>query len=133
MLKYDKNSPAKNRGALAGLEAGTGLCEEFASLFVALARASGIPARVVNGFATDKSLLLKNTGSSITGFRHQWAEFYIAGLGWLPADPTLHSNNKNLFATLPLGHYIAQNYTDLPVRASFQGGSLKISYADTVK
>lgn len=40
-----KNGPIK--GALAGLRDGTGDCEELTSLFIAICRAGGIPARTV--------------------------------------------------------------------------------------
>ena len=43
-IKYEKG-PIK--GAMAGLKDGTGDCEELSSLFIAICRAAGIPARTV--------------------------------------------------------------------------------------
>src|SRR5690606_39351738 len=39
-MRYDLNSPARNKGALAGWQQGTGVCTEFAGLFAALDRKS---------------------------------------------------------------------------------------------
>ncbi|MFH0961737.1 MAG: transglutaminase domain-containing protein [archaeon] len=58
-----------------------GVCEEFAHLFIALARSAGIPARYVGGFAWGGSGE-KSFGS------HGWAEAYFPGSGWVPFDPT---------------------------------------------
>jgi Transglutaminase-like enzymes, putative cysteine proteases len=66
-------------GAKALLTNGEGECGEFASLFIALARAKGIPARPVVGYWAVSGL--EQT--------HVWAEFYLEGIGWIPADPTV--------------------------------------------
>lgn len=58
-----------------------GVCEEFAHLFIALARAAGIPARYAGGYAWG--------GRGVEGFApHGWAEAYFPGAGWVPFDPT---------------------------------------------
>jgi hypothetical protein len=51
---------------------------DLALLFVALARAGGLPARPVDG-------LLFAGGSPPRA--HTWAEFFALGIGWLPVDP----------------------------------------------
>ncbi|HKY32758.1 MAG TPA: transglutaminase-like domain-containing protein, partial [Candidatus Polarisedimenticolia bacterium] len=55
---------------------------DMAAAFVGLCRAEGIPARTVMGMKIPTGI---KTGK-ITGY-HGWAEFYIEGIGWLPADP----------------------------------------------
>jgi len=50
--------------------------------FVGLARASGIPARVVVGF----KLPPRFSQGTLDGY-YAWAEFYLKGLGWVPVDP----------------------------------------------
>jgi tetratricopeptide (TPR) repeat protein len=52
-------------------------CRGYTLLFVALCRAAGIPARPVWGV-----LFVDNTFKS-----HNWAEVYIADIGWVPVDP----------------------------------------------
>jgi transglutaminase-like putative cysteine protease len=82
-------SPSE-KGALAALSSGTGKCTEFSDLFVALCRASGIPAGVVNGqWITQVTSwgLLSQTNSENTS-SHQWAEVYLPSQGWVTMDPT---------------------------------------------
>jgi transglutaminase-like putative cysteine protease len=66
-------------GAKALLTNGGGECGDYSALFIALARAKGIPARPVVGF----------WAISGTDQMHVWAEFYLEGIGWIPADPTI--------------------------------------------
>jgi transglutaminase-like putative cysteine protease len=67
-----------------------GKCADINALFVALARASGVPARDVYGVrVADSNNGYKSLGKSgtITKAQHCRAEFYAAGLGWIPVDP----------------------------------------------
>jgi len=67
-----------------------GKCADLNALFVALARAEGIPARDVYGVrVADSALGYKSLGKSgdITKAQHCRAEFYLAGHGWVPVDP----------------------------------------------
>jgi len=66
-------------GAKFAFENGYGECGDYSALFVALCRAAGIPARPVIG----------RWSTSIAGDWHVWAEFYLPGYGWVPADPTV--------------------------------------------
>lgn len=64
---------ADDRGALNALNMLQGDCTEYAYLAVALARANGIPARMVGGYVTDKNTTLRATDY------HNWAELYFDG------------------------------------------------------
>lgn len=59
-----------------------GKCTDISSVFIALARASGVPAREVFGIR-----LGKKAEEDITNYQHCWAEFYLPGYGWVPVDP----------------------------------------------
>ncbi|WP_197079070.1 transglutaminase-like domain-containing protein [Candidatus Syntrophocurvum alkaliphilum] len=127
-INYDLQSPYRNKGALSAFVTQEGVCEEYASLFVALCRASEIPARIVNGFADPKANgetwnKSANEALSLNQYRHSWAEFYTEDKGWLPADPTFDSPNKGMkyFGSIPYPSHIAQNYHDLPLQLSYQG------------
>ena len=61
---------------------GGGKCADISSVFVALARASGIPTRDVYGLRVDPA-----KSGEITGNYHCWTEFYLPGTGWVMADP----------------------------------------------
>jgi len=58
------------------LESMRGDCNEYATLYAALARAAGIPARICAG-------LVYQDGSF---FYHAWNEVYLPGRGWTPVD-----------------------------------------------
>ena len=62
---------ADDRGATYALNQLQGDCTEYAYLAVALARANGIPARMVGGYTTDKNAILRPTDY------HNWAELYF--------------------------------------------------------
>jgi len=68
-----------------------GKCADLNALFVALARAEGIPARDVYGVRVAGSALgyksLGREGGDITKAQHCRAEFYLATHGWVPVDP----------------------------------------------
>lgn len=58
-----------------------GNCTDFHSLFIAMARAAGIPARFEIGFSIP---VAKHDG--LISAYHCWAEFYVQGIGWIPVD-----------------------------------------------
>jgi transglutaminase-like putative cysteine protease len=66
-----------------------GKCADINSLLVGMARAVGIPARELFGIRVADSALFKSLGKSgdISKAQHCRAEFYLAGFGWIPADP----------------------------------------------
>jgi transglutaminase-like putative cysteine protease len=92
-IKYQYNP--KQFDALFGLTTGTGNCQNFSHLAVALLRASGIPARVSIGQTLkDKwKIPLDNKGSSLVQGMgeglHAWIEVWYPDLGWLPCDPQM--------------------------------------------
>ncbi len=136
-MHYDPESPGSNCGALAALRGCAGVCEDYAALFVALCRAEKIPARLVYGYTNPQGW--EEVGSvgpgkalSLTGCRHCWAEFYLEGMGWLPADPTLNTYHRAhlYFAALPQAGHLAQNYADKPLQVCFQGGQIDVTWAE---
>jgi transglutaminase-like putative cysteine protease len=67
-----------------------GKCADLNGLFVAMCRSLGIPARDSYGIRiADSRLGFKCLGKSgeVTKAQHCRAEFYTAGLGWVPVDP----------------------------------------------
>jgi transglutaminase-like putative cysteine protease len=59
-----------------------GKCTDISSVFIALARAAGVPAREVFSVRLGKMLQ-----QDVTTWQHCWAEFFLPGLGWVSADP----------------------------------------------
>ncbi|HNT23802.1 MAG TPA: transglutaminase domain-containing protein [Anaerolineales bacterium] len=65
-----------------------GYCDYFATAMVVLARASGLPARLVIGYASGsydpyKALYIITEADS-----HSWVEIYFPGIGWVEFEPT---------------------------------------------
>ena len=75
--------------ALEVLEQKQGACKEHTVLFTALARASGIPARMVAGLVYSDAYLIKGF------YYHSWAEVYLTDRdgnngGWFCVDATFN-------------------------------------------
>lgn len=62
-----------------------GTCGVFSSAFVVLARAAGVPARVVSGWAIDPTAETQIVKAEQA---HQWAEIALQGIGWVEFEPT---------------------------------------------
>ena len=81
-MRYDKSGTDWGRGdSIYACDVGRGNCTDFHSLFIALARASRIPARFQMGISLPES-----PEGEPSGAYHCWAEFYIEGKGWIPVD-----------------------------------------------
>ena len=59
-----------------------GKCADIHSVYVALARAAGVPAREIFGLR-----LPAGREGDITKWQHCWAEWYEPGYGWVVVDP----------------------------------------------
>ena len=65
-----------------------GFCEHYASSFVFLMRAAGIPARVVTGYQGGEPNALGGYTIVRQSDAHAWAEVWLKDRGWLRIDPT---------------------------------------------
>ena len=68
------------------LEKQAGYCSYFATSFVLLARAYGIPARYVQGFRVPAGR--RSHIEVLSSSAHAWPEAYIDGVGWFVFEPT---------------------------------------------
>ena len=81
-MRYDKTGTGWGHGdVLYACDAKKGNCTDFHSLFIAMARSQGIPARFEIGFPLPAD---KHSGE-IAGY-HCWSDFWIDGKGWIPVD-----------------------------------------------
>ncbi|HEX5139115.1 MAG TPA: transglutaminase-like domain-containing protein [Planctomycetota bacterium] len=80
----DPTKPTCGRGAAADcLAHGGGCCSDLHSLFIALARARGIPARIQFGYR----LLDAKAGPTAYDPSYRcWIEVFVPGAGWVPTD-----------------------------------------------
>lgn len=86
-ISYDTDPLYANKGALSAIKTGKGVCDEYATLFTALSRAVGIPARVATGYWLTEPLEA-GAWNDVSEKGHAWAEFYLPKVGWIPVEPT---------------------------------------------
>lgn len=65
-----------------------GFCEHYASAFVTLMRALGLPARVVTGYQGGQLNPADGFVTVRQSDAHAWAEVWLDGRGWVRVDPT---------------------------------------------
>jgi len=65
-----------------------GFCEHFATAFVVVLRAIGIPSRVVTGYQGAEPNLVDGLYMVRNSDAHAWAEYWLPHEGWIRVDPT---------------------------------------------
>lgn len=81
-MSFDPGRTATTTTAADAFAAGHGVCQDFAHILIAVARAGGIPARYVSGH------LYRRDGALRQEAGHAWAEAWVEGLGWVAFDPS---------------------------------------------
>jgi transglutaminase-like putative cysteine protease len=82
-------------------------CMEYTDLFISVARAMGIPAREINGYAFNNTDDLLPLSIDLKGgdLLHAWPEFYDPSFGWVAVDPTWGSTSgMDYFTKLDTNH-----------------------------
>ena len=109
-LTYDYNKVLDNNVRLGAVGAlnnpKNAVCLEFTDLFIALARAAGIPARAVEGYANTQNSKLRPL-SLVKDILHAWPEYYdFDRKQWIMVDPTWGNTTSGLdyFYTLDFDH-----------------------------
>jgi len=97
-MTYDTDAKYANRGALSARRTGRGVCEDYATLFVAIMRALGVPARMQEGYlylpqehVSPPFIIPEEKLVNLLLMRHAWPEFYLQGVGWVMADPSFEA------------------------------------------
>ena len=111
-LKYDSSRLSGNNierlGAITALaNPASSVCMEFTDLFIALARAAGIPTRELNGYAYTANPTLRPL-SLTQDILHAWPEFYDEEKGWIMTDPTWENTTGGVdyFNKFDLNHFV---------------------------
>jgi len=90
-MSYDKSGTGWGNGDIYwACDAKRGNCTDFHALFIGLARAVNIPAKFEIGFPLPAA-----RGQGEIGGYHCWAEFYLAGYGWVPVDASEARKNPD--------------------------------------
>lgn len=109
-LSYDFSRVETSSPRLGALEAlnnpDSAVCLEFTDLFIAIARAAGIPAREINGFAYTSNTSERPL-SFVKDILHAWPEYYdYDKKAWIMVDPTWGNTTGGVdyFNTLDFNH-----------------------------
>ncbi|MBA3677669.1 MAG: transglutaminase family protein [Sphingosinicella sp.] len=81
-MTFDTGKTVPDTTAIESFAAGHGVCQDFAHIFIAIARSVGIPARYVSGH------LFRRDGAVMQEAAHAWAEAWLDHLGWVAFDPS---------------------------------------------
>lgn len=93
-----------------------GVCQDYAHVFLSVARCMGIPARYVSGH------LVRADGLITQPAAHAWAEALIPDLGWVAFDPTNGMCATEAYLRVAVG----LDYRDCaPVRGARRGGGME--------
>jgi len=91
-----------------------GVCQDFAHIMIAIARAWGVPARYVSGYMFHRG----NKDRSGADATHAWVETYLPSLGWVGFDPTNNIMAGERYVRAAVG----RDYNDVPpTRGTFKG------------
>jgi transglutaminase-like putative cysteine protease len=113
-FEYRPNSTRVDSPIDEALEARQGVCQDFAHIFIALARPLGIPARYVSGY------LFRDVarGQASEDATHAWAEAFLPELGWIGFDPA----NNLVAEAAHIRVAIGRDYGDVPpTRGVYKG------------
>jgi transglutaminase-like putative cysteine protease len=93
------------------LAVGSGVCQDFAHVLIALCRQVGLPARYVSGY-------LGGEGEATAS--HAWAEAFIPPYGWIGFDATSGLRCTGRHVKIGVG----RDYADVSVmRGTYRGGT----------
>ncbi len=125
--------------ALYSLDSGKGNCQNYSHLAAALMRASGIPARIVNGITLKDPFDIIVGGQQLTlnmaQGRHSWIEVYFPDLGWVPFDPQqsqLFVSNR--FIRVEVGVDNEETMNDGLIRwTRLKGSGAKVAFEEIIE
>ncbi|MEW6280359.1 MAG: transglutaminase family protein [Candidatus Eremiobacterota bacterium] len=106
------------------LERRRGVCQDYAHLFLALARPLGIPCRYVSGY-----LYHREQDTSTPDASHAWVEAFVPPLGWVGFDPT----NNLVAAERHIRTALGRDYTDVPPNRGTHKGSAECDLSVAVQ
>lgn len=94
----------------------TGVCQDYAHIFIACARRCGVPARFVSGH------FLRGDGAVNQEAGHAWGEAFVPDLGWVGFDPANGICTTDAHVRVAIGlDYLGA----APVRGTRYGGGLE--------
>ncbi len=112
-LRFDTEATAVETRAEQAAAEGHGVCQDFAHIFLSVARSGGIPARYVSGH------LYRRDGQHGQEAGHAWAEAWVEDLGWVAFDPLNGISTDDAYVRIACG----LDYRDAaPIAGARSGG-----------
>jgi transglutaminase-like putative cysteine protease len=112
-MAFDADVTHSHTDAIHAYGLRAGVCQDYSHIFLAAARALGIPSRYVSGH------LLRADGLIVQPAGHAWVEALIPDLGWVGFDPTNGIATSEHYMRVAIG----LDYLDAaPVRGARRGG-----------
>lgn len=93
-----------------------GYCDYYATTFVVMARAVGIPARLAAGYVEGQYAFATNAYLVRGNDAHSWPEVYYPGWGWIRFEPTASRAVAQLREEILLPEVEVPEPTGLPAR-----------------
>jgi transglutaminase-like putative cysteine protease len=123
-MTYDAAEQSWKGSTEHALACSMGNCNDIHALFISLCRSVAIPARLVLGQAFEPPPPGQDA-CELCGY-HCWAEFFVAGLGWVPADASCACKygKDHLFGDLELNHIAWSVGRDILLEPPQRGGRL---------
>lgn len=115
-MTFDEDPTNSGTSALEAFGLKRGVCQDYAHIFIACARAAGVPARFVSGH------FLRSDGVVHQLAGHAWAEAFVQDLGWVGFDPANGICTTDAHARVAIGlDYLGA----APVRGTRYGGGME--------
>jgi transglutaminase-like putative cysteine protease len=125
-FKYAPKSTRVDSPIDDALRARQGVCQDFAHIFLALARELRIPCRYVSGYLYHGA---GHKDRSANGATHAWVEALLPRLGWVGFDPT----NNLVASERHIRTAIGRDYADVPPTRGVFKGDAKSELAVSVR
>lgn len=132
-MRYDKSGEGWGRGdAVWACDAKRGNCTDFHSVFMAMARSEGVPARFVMGYP-----LPPDQKEGEVGGYHCWAEFWTPEHGWVPIDASEAAKHPEFteyyFGRLTPDRFVLSTGRDLQLEPAQAGEPLNFLWKPYVE
>lgn len=115
-MTFDTDPTNTGTSAADAFAGRRGVCQDYAHIFIACARAGGVPARFVSGH------FLRADGKSEQQAGHAWAEAFVPNLGWVGFDPANAICTTDAHVRVAIGlDYLGA----APVRGTRYGGGME--------
>jgi len=123
-MNYDAHQQSWKGSTEHALVCQVGNCNDIHSLFISLCRSINIPSRMVMGVALEEPVGGEEE-CDVCGY-HCWAESWVQGLGWFPADASCACkySKDQLFGDIETNHIAYSRGRDILLSPAQRGDRL---------